>query len=74
LYRDGKLGAAPVNAMKLLPVSLVEDEEPLRPELSEAAPSSSGTIHIELPGEIRLSLEGALDPDLVRAVLQSLRA
>ena len=74
LYRDGKLGAAPVSAMKLLPVSVVEDEGPLRPELPEAAPSSSGTIHIELPGEIRLSLEGSLDPDLVRAVLQSLRS
>jgi transposase len=74
LYRDGKLGAAPVSAMKLLPVSVVEDEEPLRPELPEAAPSNSGAIHIELPGEIRLSLEGPLDPDLVRAVLQSLRA
>ncbi len=74
LFRDGKLGAARVSAMKLLPVSVVKDEELLRPELSEAAPSSSGTIHIELPGEIRLSLEGSLDPDLVRAVLQSLRS
>ena len=74
LYRDGKFGAAPQSVMKLLPVSVVEDEEPQEPELPESAPSSSGTIHIELPGEIRLSLEGALDPDLVRAVLQSLRA
>ena len=74
LYRDGKLGAAPVSGMTLLPVSVVEDEEPLRPEPSEVASSSSGAIHIELPGEIRLSLEGSLDPDLVRAVLQSLRA
>ena len=74
LYRDGKLGGMLPSAMKLLPVSVVEGEEPLRPELPEAAPSSSGTIHIELPGEIRLSLEGSLDPDLVRAVLQSLRA
>ena len=74
LYRDGKLGAAPVSAMKLLPVSVVEDEGPLRPELPEAAPSSSGAIHIELPGEIRLSLEGSLDPGLVRVVLKSLRA
>src|SRR5580700_3988088 len=40
LYRDGKLGAAPVSAMKLLPVSVVEDEEPLRPEPSEVASSS----------------------------------
>ena len=74
LYRDGKLGAAPVSVMKLLPVSVVEDEEPLGPELPEAAPSSSGAIHIELPGEIRLSLEGSLDPGLVRVVLKSLRA
>src|SRR5580658_6452484 len=37
LYRDGKLGAAPLSATKLLPVSVVEDEEPPRPELSEAA-------------------------------------
>ena len=30
LYRDGKLGAAPASAMKLLPVSVAEDEEPVR--------------------------------------------
>ena len=28
LYRDGRLGAPPVNAMKLLPVSVVEEPEP----------------------------------------------
>jgi len=32
LYRDGKLGAASSNAMKLLPVSVVEVEEIPRPE------------------------------------------
>ena len=32
-----------------------------------------GAIHIELPGEIRISLEGKVDPAMVRAVLQSLR-
>ena len=74
LYRDGKLGAAPGSAMKLSPVSVVEDEEPQEPEPPESAPSSSGAIHIELPGEIRLSLEGSLDAALVRAVLESLRA
>jgi transposase len=74
LYRDGKLGTAPVRAMKLLPVSVVEDEEPPRPEPSEVASSSSGAIHIELPGEIRLSLEGNVDPGVVHAVLKSLRS
>jgi transposase len=27
LYRDGKLGATPLNGMKLLPVSVVEEQE-----------------------------------------------
>ncbi|MBB5058845.1 transposase [Granulicella aggregans] len=37
-------------------------------------PVSSGSIHIELPGEIRISLEGCVDPAIVRAVLKSLRS
>jgi transposase len=74
LYRDGKLGAAPVSAMTLLPVRVEDDEEPPKLEPCEVGPASSGAIHIELPGEIRLSLEGPLDSGLVRAVLQSLRA
>ena len=74
LYRDGKLGAAPESAMKLLPVSVAEDEELLRPEPTEVVPSSSGSIHIELPGEVRISVEGSVDPGVVRAVLKSLRS
>lgn len=74
LYRDGKLGAAPANAMQLLPVSVVEDKEPLRPEPVEVRCSSPAAIHIELPGEIRIRLEGGVDRDLVRTVLESLRA
>ena len=34
----------------------------------------SGAIHIELPGEIRISLEGSVDQQLVRAVPKSLHA
>jgi transposase len=74
LYRDGKLGVAPVSAMKLLPVMVADEEEPPESEPVEVSPSCTGTIHIELPGEIRLSLEGSLDPGLVRAVLESLRS
>jgi transposase len=74
LYRDGKLGSAPANTMKMLPVSVVEVEESASPEpVAERCPSS-GAIHIELPGEIRISLEGSVDQDLVRTVLKSLRA
>lgn len=72
LYRDGHLGALPQNGMKLLPVSLAEDEA-VKPAPLADIPVGSGAIHIELPGEIRISLEGRVDPVTVRTVLQSLR-
>ena len=74
LYREGKLGAAPVSAMKLLPVSVADDEELSKSEPVEVGPASSGAIHIELPGEIRISLEGSLDAAVISAVLKSLRS
>jgi transposase len=74
LYRDGKLGTAPANAIKLLPVSVSEEEQLAMSEPVEAVPASSGAIHIELPGEVRISLEGSVDHGLVRAVLKSLRS
>ena len=74
LYRDGKLGGTPADRMKLLPVSVVEDDVPAIMEQVEPTVSSSGAIHIELPGEIRISLEGSVDRDLVSTVLKSLRA
>lgn len=72
LYRDGKLGVPPEGAMKLLPVSAADDEELLEPEPTEVTLSSFGAIHIELPGDVRISLEGSLDPAVVRMVLMSL--
>ncbi len=60
LYRDGKLGAAGQPAMKLLPVSVVEEKEPPKAELEEVARERCGAIHIELPGEVRISLEGSV--------------
>ena len=74
LYRDGKLGAAPQSAMKLLPVAVADDEEPPKSVPVEVKPPSAGAIHIELPGEVRISLEGSVDPGVVRAVLKSLRS
>jgi transposase len=74
LYRDGKLGAAPQSGMKLLPVSVVEDDEAPKPAQIAHGPVSAGAIHIELPGEVRISFEGPVDPAMVGAVLASLRA
>ena len=73
LYRDGKLGGAPQSAMKLLPVAVADDEAPPKSVPVEVKPPSAGAIHIELPGEVRISLEGSVDPGVVRAVLKSLR-
>jgi transposase len=74
LYRDGHLGAPPQNGMKLLPVSVVEAAEAAKPALAMDGATSAGAIHVELPGEVRISFEGRVDPATVRAVLESLRA
>lgn len=78
LYRDGKLGASSGQAMQLLPVSVTEDQAPPGTEPVEDAvctpAAPAGAIHIELSGEIRISLEGSVDPAVVRAVLKCLRS
>jgi len=73
LYRDGKLGGPPEGAMKLLPVSVADDDELPKPGPTALSSSGLGAIHIELPGEVRISLEGSVDPAIVRVVLMSLR-
>lgn len=74
LHRDGKLGAAAEQALKLLPVSVTEEIDLRKPEPSPVEPARCGVIHIELPGKVRISLEGNVDPGVVRAVLKSLRS
>jgi transposase len=61
LYREGKLTALPEQAMKLLPVSIAEHEVVQR-QPEEVVPASCGAIYIELPGEVRISVEGRADP------------
>ena len=73
LYRDGKL-STPLGAMKLLPISVVEDHEAPKAEPDEVVRERCGAIHIELPNEVRISLEGSVDPAVVRSVLKSLRS
>lgn len=74
LHRDGKLGVAAEQGMKLLPVSVTEEIELRKPEPSQVEPSRCGAIHIELPGKVRITLDGSVDPAVVRAVLKSLRS
>jgi transposase len=75
LHAAGRLGARAAREVQLLPVRVAEEQEASRPEDPAAAPASgAGSIHIELPGSVRISLEGHVDPALVRAVLESLRS
>jgi transposase len=74
LHRDGKLGVAADQAMRLLPVRVTEEIELRKAEPSQVEPARCGAIHIELPGKVRISLEGSVDPGVVRAVLKSLRS
>jgi len=75
LHEAGRLGARARREAQLLPVHVAEEQAVSSPEASDAAPRvSAGAIHIELPGRVRISLEGQVDPAMVRAVLQSLRS
>ena len=73
LYSEGRLAVDTTQAMKLLPVS-IEEHEMVKPAADAAATPSCGSIHIELRGKVRISVEGNADPAAIRAVLASLRA
>ena len=73
LYEAGRLGTGPESVIQLLPVQ-VSEERAVETEPVAAAVPSSGTIRIELPGAVRISLEGTVDAAMVRAVLKSLRS
>jgi transposase len=74
LYRAGQSGSdGAEQQVRLLPVS-VSDEQPAETEPEEATSLASGvTINIEFPGRTLVSVEGAVDADIVRAVVESLR-
>ena len=75
LYRAGQLGneGGAEQQVRLLPVS-VSDEHPAETEPEEGiSPAPGVTINIEFPGRTLVSVEGAVDADIVRAVVKSLR-
>ena len=74
LYRVGQLGGNEQSeGVRFLPVSMAEDE-PTSAERDEGV-SSDGhvTINIEMPGYALVSVEGAVDASIVRAVMEGLR-
>jgi transposase len=73
LYQAGRLGARPESTVQLLPVRVAEEREVSKPEMVAASLPSAGSIHIELPGRVRIKLDGHVDAAMVRLVLESLR-
>lgn len=71
-HRKGVGWAARHSRTELLPVTVTrEPDSVMAPEVSPVL-TSSGSIHIELPGRALVSVESGVDPALVRAVLGSL--
>jgi transposase len=71
LYQAGLLGssAEAEAGVRLLPVT-VDDDAKGDAALHEL---SAGAIHIELPGHALVSLEGHVELEMIRAVLECLR-
>jgi transposase len=74
LYLAGGLGTSMQSeGVRLLPVS-VSGEEPSPTLADHTAGSRTGvTMNIEIPGRALVSIEGAVDAAIVRAVVESLR-
>ena len=72
LYHAGRLNDK-VHATELLPVRISNDSRGESPTVKErsVAGAASGAIHIEL-GKARIRVEGAVDPESLRTILEQL--
>jgi len=71
LYREGRL-ETPQGSSALVPVKIAETVEKLRARSHHVRkPSRVGVIDIDL-GHARIRIEGAADPDCVRAAVEGL--
>lgn len=71
LHEAGSLGRPVERPFQLLPVQVAEEQQVKEPIAPPAL--AAGSIHIELPGRVRIRLEGQVDLTMVRLVLKSLR-
>lgn len=74
LYRAGQLAASEqLNEVRFLPVSVAEDVPASEAPEESASIDRRVTINVEIPGCALVSVEGAVDASIVRAVVESLR-
>jgi transposase len=70
----GELVESAALATALLPVTVsVPDEVAVEESGQAEPPSTSGSIHIEFPGLMLISVESGADPALLLTILESLR-
>jgi transposase len=69
LYQAGQLGG---DGAKLLPVKVTSESLALTAGSGSSLPSSRGTIHIQLR-HAQVSVEGNVDPGLLRVLLECLQ-
>ena len=73
-FERGELVEPVSGSTALLPVTVsAACESPIRKAAPQEQPSSSGSIHIELPGRALISVESGADAALLRSILESLR-
>jgi transposase len=70
LYREGRLEVG-ANSTALIPVKITQTLEKLRQAHRLTKPDRNGIIDIDL-GHARVRIEGAADPDCVRAAVEGL--
>lgn len=78
-WRSGGLEADGERSTMLLPVVVPDQEESIGGERpaeagpTQEAPASGGMVHIEFPGRALVSIERGARPEVVRAIVESLR-
>jgi len=73
-FERGELVEPDSGTTALLPVTLTAVcESPIRRAAPQEQPSTSGAIHIELPGRALISVESGADAALLRSILEGLR-
>ena len=73
-FERGKLVELASTSTALLPVTVsTPSEAALREPAERHQTSISGSIHIEFPGRVLISVEGGADAALLHSILESLR-
>jgi transposase len=72
-FDRGELGEPATVSTALLPVTVsAPSEAAMRALFTQQHPASAGSIRIDFPGRVTISVESGADPALLRSILESL--